>query len=130
MLKAVVVMTLIGACYPVALLGLVVVDTLVGDALMARELLYGSHRLIAVQVASGWMKSLIWVMGIWGALTLFERRWPKVSTGIAAVGSVLLIWAAVRQLVPVPSIFAWILFAAFVLRHLAKRLSRRLVRHA
>jgi len=112
------------ASYPLALAGQVAVDAVLGDALLPREVLYGSRRLLAAAVLSAWLASLPWAFGIWLLLALLRRWLPQAYAAVVTVGSAVLIFAATQQLVPAPSLFAWLLLACFVLESARRTLVR------
>jgi hypothetical protein len=102
------------ATYPLALAGHVATELLLGDALLVRELQYGSQRAAAASVAFGWLASLIWVAGIWLALFAMRRWLGRIyAPAVGALAGALVVAAAIGA--GVPSVLAWLLLSAYLL---------------
>jgi hypothetical protein len=101
------------ATYPLALVGHLAVDLVVGDREFLRGILYGYKRIVAARLIDGWTHSLIWVAGIWLVLYAARRLLPSLHAWFA-LGAVAL--AAVLALAtPLPPLFAWLLTSAVIL---------------
>jgi hypothetical protein len=101
------------ATYPLALVGHLAVDLVVGDREFLREILYGYNRIAAARLVNGWLHSLAWVAGSWLVLYTVRRLLPPLHAWFA-LGAVALV-AGLSLGTPLPSLFAWLLIAAVFL---------------
>jgi hypothetical protein len=88
---------LIFAAYPLALTAQTVLDRELGDALLLRELKYGSQRALANELVRAWLTSLPWVLATWLLLSALHgalgRVYGPIALGACAVAVVAAIAA-------------------------------------
>ena len=106
---------LIAASYPLAIAAHLVLDALLGDGLLLRELLYGSQRAVAADLARSWGESLIWVLAAWAALALLRRVLGPSSAVAAAILGAAALLAAAAGIAAIPALPAWLLLACVAL---------------
>jgi chromate transport protein ChrA len=104
---------LMGATYPLALLGHLAVDLFAGDREFLREILYGYNRIVAARLVNGWLQSLVWVASIWLVLQTVQQLLPSLYVWFT-VGTLGLA-AALTFGTPLPPLIAWLITAAVLL---------------
>jgi hypothetical protein len=113
------------AVYPLALAGQVSLDYWFGDALLIRELQYGSARAVAGDLLRTWLVTLPLIALIWLGCALLRRRLRERYLLAAGATSLLLVCAATAGVVRLPAVLVWLLFASVVLDALARLIAER-----
>ena len=99
-LKAIWLVMLVAATYPVAVAAHLAFDSVFGDALLLTEWLHGSRKTAAYAVLDGWVRSVPWVLSFWAIAILLRAAsasrhrvevWALLLIGAALIAAVLLL---------------------------------------
>lgn len=110
----VVTCALIFAAYPLALTAQTVLDRELGDALLLRELKYGSQRALAGELVRGWLASLPWVLVAWLLIAALHGALGRAYVPVATSACAAAVLAAVAAPM-LPSILVSLLIVCVVL---------------
>ena len=117
-LKAVWLVALVAATYPIAVAGQVAFDTLFGDSLLWTEWLHGSRRTAAYALIDGWVSSIPWVLGFWAIAMLLRAgsgAQHRVELGALLLVCTGLLVTIVAGSVKVPLLLVLLLICAAAL---------------
>jgi hypothetical protein len=115
---------LIFAAYPLALTAQTVLDRELGDALLLRELKYGSQRALAGELVRAWVASLPWVLVAWLLLSALHGTLGRAYGPVALIACAAAVLAAVA--VPMlPSLLVSLLIVCAALEAGARALFAR-----
>lgn len=113
--------------YPLALVGHFAVDVLHGDAEIVRDALYGYQSLLAAELVSAWLGSLLWVIAIWAVVELQRRLIPGLYAAVTVAAAVALLGLGITAVAPIPPIFGWLLLAALALHSVSSRVRTKVL---
>jgi hypothetical protein len=113
------------AVYPLALAGQMSMEYGFGDALLIRELQYGSARTVANELLRTWLWTLPWVATIWVGLTLVRPRLREAYLPVVGGACVVLVGVATAGVLWLPSLLAWLLAATVALEAFVRLVRER-----